>query len=137
MQSHGATLLAKMLSVLSYEMFTVLCNLGGYCTDHFQCPSLLSIEFCRLVFPVSIYQKTPKNPRKATDQTKPKKLKPFCMLTSDNTLFASRFSFPVLFLLLSVLLFWKLYFILFCLSSFTYSFSLVINICLAINATFK
>lgn len=60
MQSHGATLLAKMLSFLSYEMFTVLCNLGGYCTDHFQCPSLLSIEFCRLVFPVSIYQKTPK-----------------------------------------------------------------------------
>lgn len=67
MQSHGATLLAKMLSVLSYEMFTVLCNLGGYCTDHFQCPNLLSIEFCHLVFPVSIYQKNPKKPQKSNN----------------------------------------------------------------------
>lgn len=59
MQIHGAALLAKTWSILSYEMCTVLCNLGGYCTDNFCCPCYRSFEFCHQVFPAGIYEKKP------------------------------------------------------------------------------
>lgn len=96
MQSHGAAFLAKTQSILGYEMCTVLCNLGGYYTDNFVLANA-HLNFTTWSFQLA--------------SMKRKEIKTILVtLTLNNTLFASRFSFHVLFLLLAAFVFRKHYF---------------------------